>query len=485
MVYPVILSLMVEAPSAVQEAFDQLDEPANGYLQLKEINDRYYVHRQTNVWDKEAKQSKKISEHYGAITPDGEFIPKTPRTRVQIKDREVFEYGNGRLAHHLLEDAQETLKQYTPHADEAITMAIIRAIDPEPLRLHPSRWEKLYLSQQLDVSVSPKHLSSVLSSIGKGKAWWHEFFRECFEPNDILLYDLTTVFSRSQNIKRAEKGYNPDHLYIDQLGVVLAFSTATDLPVGVDVFWGSMKDITTFQEFLELLGPEEVGFIVDRGLFSEEIINQFRRDGINYVVPLRKNSTLIDLRWLNWQQGFTYRDRSIRWARRHTDLGTVYIFDDPKLRGDQEQALLRRNAKGELSNEEYVEKQKQAGIVAILSDLNRSGEEIYDLYKSRHDVELAFDAMKNQLDADKTHLQSDEALRGYFFVTFLALRIYFAVLTRLREAEKTSKISVEEVFYELSKIERIKEPNGKETYAQIPKKTRDLLNLFPEALPTG
>lgn len=476
---------MVDAPPAVQEAFDRLGEPETGYLQLKEINGRYYVHRQTSVWDRDAKRPKKISEHYGAVTPDGEFIPKTPRTDVQIVDREVFEFGNGRLAYQLLEDVHDELERHTPYADEAIVMAIIRAIDAMPLRLHPSRWEKLYLSQKLDVSVSPKHLSSVLSSIGKGKAWWHEFFRDCFEPNDILLYDLTTVFSRSQNIKRAEKGYNPDHLYIDQLGVILAFSTATNLPAGVDVFWGSMKDITTFEEFLDFLAPEDVGFIVDRGLFSEEIITQFREDGITYVVPLRKNSRLIDLRWLNWQQAFTYRDRSVRWARRHQDLGTVYIFDDPELEGDQRRALLRRNATGELSNDALEEKQEQAGIVAILSDLDLPGEEIDALYKSRHDVELAFDAMKNQLDADKTHLQSDEAVRGYFFVTFLALRVYFAVLTRLREADKTGTISVEEVFWELSKVERVIEPDGTESYAQLTKASRGIIDLFPEALPRG
>jgi len=476
---------MVDAPPAVQEAFDQLDEPESGYLQLKQINGRYYVHRQTNVWDPEAQQPKKVSEHYGAISPDGEFTPKTPRTDVQITDREIFEFSNGRLAYHLLEDVHEELAQYTPYADEVVAMAIVRAIDPKPLRLHPSRWEKLYLSEELDVSVSPKHLSSVLSSIGKGKAWWHEFFRDCFESKDILLYDLTTVFSRSQNIKRAEKGYNPDHLYIDQLGVILAFSTATNLPAGVDVFWGSMKDITTFEEFLEFLDPEDVGFIVDRGLFKTEIIEQFRENGINYVVPLRKNSTLIDLRWLDWQQAFTYRDRSIRWARRHEDLGTVYIFDDPALRGDQQQALLRKNADGDLSTEAYEDNKEQAGIVAILSDLDRAGEEMYDLYKGRHEVELAFDAMKNQLEADKTHLQSDEAVRGYFFVTFLALRVYFAVLTRLREADKTGDISVEEVFWELSKVERVVEPNGTERYAEIPKAARDVIDLFPEALPRG
>lgn len=476
---------MIDPPPVVQETFDRLNEQNSSYLQLKEIDGRYYVHRATSVWNKTEQKPKKVSEHLGAISMDGEFIPKTPQTDVPITDREVFEYANGHLAFQFLTDVHETLEAYTAYGDELVAMAVLRAIDPQPLRRHPSRWEKLYLSQELDVTVSPKHLSKVLRSTGRGKAWWHDFFTDLIDSGDLLLYDLTTIFSQSQNIKRAEKGYNPDHRYLDQLGVILAFSTATDLPAGVDVFWGSMKDITTFKEFTDLLAPEKVGFIVDRGLFSEELIEEFREERINYVVPLRRNSRLIDLRWLRWQDPFSYRDRAVRWARRHTELGTLYLFEDPQLRGEQRTALLRRVAEDDLSIEEYEQLEEQAGIIPILSDLDRPGSEIYDLYKGRHDVELAFDAMKNHLDADKTHLQSDEAVRGYFFVTFLALRVYFGVLTRLREANKTSDISVHEVFYELSKVERIVESSGKERYAQIPKQAREILEHFPEALPMG
>lgn len=476
---------MVDAPPAVEKAFEQLQEERSGYLQLKEIDGRYYVHRSTSVWDKETKETKKVSEHLGAISMDGEFTPKTPQTEVPVTDREIFEYANGRLAYHLLEDDYEALTDYTRYAEEVVAMAIIRAIDPQPLRLHPDRWETLYLSQDFDVGVSPNHLSDVLEAIGQGKGWWHDFFTDLISEREFLLYDLSTVFSRSQNIKRAEKGYNPDQLYLDQLGVILAFSTATDLPAGVDVFWGSMKDITTFKEFLDVLNPAEVGFIVDRGLFSQDLIEDFRAEDINYVVPLRKNSRLIDLRWLHWQPAFVFRDRPIRWARRHTDLGTVYLFDDPELRSDQRRALMRREAEGKLTAEEFEAKQEQAGIVAILSDLDRPGPEIYDLYKSRHEVELAFDAMKNQLDADTTYMQSDEAVRGYFFVTFLALRVYFGVLRRLRETDKSTEVSVNEVFYKLSKVERVIGPGGKESYAQIPKNAREIVDLFPEALPMG
>lgn len=472
-----------DPPPPVQERFEQLQEEKDGYLQLRNQRGGWYVQHATSVWDKEDKQPKKVTTHLGTITEDGEFIPKTPRESPPTTDREIYEYANGALALHFLEDVHDLLAEYTPYADELLIMAIIRAIDPQPLRLHPSRWEKLYLSQELTVRVTPKHLSNVLHETGTGKGWWHEFFTDLADADDLLLYDLTSVFSWSESIKRVEKGYNADDLYRDQIGVILAFSTATNLPAGVDVFWGAMKDITTFKEFLDVFDPENVGFIVDRGLYNETLLEGFNEEGIGYVIPLRKNSRLIDLRWLRWQGPFVYRDRAIEWARRHPDLGTVYLFKDAKRRGEQLNTLKRKLAEEEISRDEFEQKKEGAGIVALLSNFDRPGSEIYDLYKGRHDVELAFDAMKNHLDADKTHMESDDAVRGYFFVTFLALRVYFGVLTRLREEDLTNEISVEEVFYELSKVERIQGPEDKESFAQIPNSAEDIVDLFPEALP--
>ena len=475
---------MIEDPSPpVQEAFDQLQEERDGYIQLRHQRGGWYVQHATSVWDKAEKKPKKVTTHLGTITEEGEFIPKTPRDSLPTTDREIFEYANGRLAFHFLEDVRERLGEYTPYADELVAMAVIRAIDPQPLRLHPSRWAKLYLSEELDVRVTPKHLSQVLHETGTGKGWWHDFFTDLMDTDDLLLYDLTTVFSWSEQIKRVEKGYNADNLYRDQLGVILAFSTASCRPVGVDVFWGSLKDITTFKEFLAVLEPTGVGFIGDRGLFSQELVRDFDAEGIGYVLPLRKNSRLIDRRWLRWHEPFVYRGRAIEWARRHQELGTVYLFEDAKLRGEQLNALKRKLAQGKIDHETYEEKEPQAGIVALLSNLDRDGAEIYDLYKGRHDVELAFDAMKNHLDADKAHLQDDDAVRGYFFVTLLSLRVYFGVLERLREEDLTGEISVEEVFLELSKVERIRGPSEKESFATIPSSAEDIVDVFPESVP--
>jgi len=49
------------------------------------------------------------------------------------------------------------------------------------------------------------------------------------------------------------------------------------------------------------------------------------------------------------------------------------------------------------------------------------GETIFSIYKGREDVVQSFDAMKNELEEDKTYLQDDESIWGYFFITFLSL----------------------------------------------------------------
>ena len=100
-------------------------------------------------------------------------------------------------------------------------------------------------------------------------------------------------------------------------------------------------------------------------------------------------------------------------------------------------------------------------------------------------MELTFDFMNNELEADKTYLQTDEGIRGYFFVVFLALRIYFGVLKRLRERKVNQKISVDEVFFELSKIQKIVEKGGRDYFTKAPKRAEDMQSLFADLIPMG
>ncbi len=476
---------MKDVPSRVLKRFQQLKREEAGHIELKQIRKNYYVYRATSEWDKERRKVRKITEYMGSIDSDGIFTARRVRNGVQESSREVFEFGNGGLARYLLQDVEPLLTERTPYARELIAAAIVRAIDPKPLRLVASRWEKLYLSKQLDIRLAPKHLSTVLRHTGEEIQRWYELFAGLATADDLLLYDLTAVFTQSQNIRLAERGYNADHAYLDQIGVILAFSCSTKVPVGVEVFYGSLKDITTFKDFIERLPKKDLGFIFDRGFSSFALLGKLRKQGIHYIVPLRKNATLCDLRWLRWKGTFLYRERPIRWGRKETEHGLLYAFEDPQLRGEEEKALLKQVEAEKLTMADFEAKRRHAGVICILSDLDKEGIELFDLYKGREDVELAFDAMKNELESDKTYLRSDEAVRGYFFVTFLALRVYFKILQRLREKGLTTRIAVDEVLFELSKVMKIVERSGREYFAQIPKRAREMCSLFPEALPMG
>jgi hypothetical protein len=61
----------------------------------------------------------------------------------------------------------------------------------------------------------------VLKNAGRHVTWWYELFsRLAGDQGWLLLYDLTTIFTYSGSMNLAERGLQPDHQYIDQIGVI-------------------------------------------------------------------------------------------------------------------------------------------------------------------------------------------------------------------------------------------------------------------------
>lgn len=445
-------------------------------LELKRISRGYYVYRAVGVWDKEKKKSVKQTVYLGSIDADGVFHPKRLRP-IPEKDKEVYEYGNAMLALNLLEDCRKQLGGYR-HLDEIMAMSVLKAVDPCPLRLMQSKWAKLYPSTFLQADLRPSYLSRVLREMGGNLSRWYDLYSSLVPNGDLLLYDLTSIISYSENVKLAARGYNKDHVYKDQVGVVMAFSTTNMLPVGVDVFSGSIRDVSTIRDFLARLKRNDIGFILDTGFTGEPLLRELRREKIGYVVPLKRNSKEYD--HPVFDTFFEYRDRGVQAAKKPLGEDYLYIYRDPLLRGEEESTLIKRLEKKSITMETFNETAERAGIIMLRSSFDIEPEKVYDLYKGREDVEQVFDMLKNTLESDKTYMHSQEALKGYMIITFLATRIHYKILKRLKEEGVSKKISVEEALFELSKLEVIREKTGAEYHPKIPKKTREIEDLFPE-----
>lgn len=156
--------------------------------------------------------------------------------------------------------------------------------------------------------------------------------------------------------------------------------------------------------------------------------------------------------------------------KRSSRIGYIYMFQDPMMRAEEEASILRDVASSERDMEYFEEKKRRLGTFAIASDMDRRLSNIYEQYKSREEVEQVFDTMKGELESDKTYLRDKEKVEGFFFIFFLALRIRFSILKMLKDHDLLGKMSVNEVIYELSKMERIVEK---------------IVNLFKNMIPMG
>jgi hypothetical protein len=109
---------------------------------LKVIGGNYYLYAAKGIWDRKKKKPVKKTVLLGSIDENGTYREKRPR-RI-FSSSMVYEYGNSQLVWNLAQDMYTIMEKH-PYRDQIIAMAMIKAIDPMPLRLVASRFQKLYI----------------------------------------------------------------------------------------------------------------------------------------------------------------------------------------------------------------------------------------------------------------------------------------------------------------------------------------------------
>ncbi|MDR0372243.1 MAG: transposase, partial [Nitrososphaerota archaeon] len=471
---------MKNIPQPIQTTYQQIKQQQNTRLELRNIKNHYYIYKAQNHYNKQTKQSTKTTQLIGKITPDGTYHPKKPKTKTPTT--KIYEYANTQLLQTLSQDIQQT-KTNIPHKQELIALSIIRATHPSPIRLTQTIWNNLYPSTKTNLNLTPKNTTTILKNIGTQIEETYDLFHDLTPQGGMLFYDLTSILSNSKRLLLAERGYNPDWEQSGQIRVALAFSTTTHLPVAVDVFYGSLKEVKILNYFKEHFKGTDLGFIMDRGFNSYELLLELKAAGIHYVVPLMKNSQFLPPS-IQLTGMFEYGGKRVIGCAKVGcgEYGFLYLFKDPSLGKVADEFLMRQVYRGKLSLEEYYLEQRLAGVFGVLSDLDVEPRVVFEQYKAREEIEQAFDYMKNDLEADKTCLGCDEAVRGYFVVVFLAMRLYFKILMRLRERGLVGVVSVREVLYVLSKMQMVVEVGGREYLCALPKKTEEIYEVFSDLI---
>jgi len=389
----------------------------------------------------------------------------------------------------MMKDIKPILRAGFPDYWEGIcALAMVRAPGNVPLKRAKDIWGKLYNAEDINPSLNQKNLTAVMRDVGVNRAGQNAIFKKLADMSNQLVYDLSSMFSRSMSIRQAEKGYNKDKIQVPQINLALLCSADTGLPTMIRSLPGSVKDIKTLYHSINELDIEGKILILDRGFFSEGAIKFLggkKGKKISYVLPVKRNSHYYDTRIL-LNEYFSYHSRLIKCGKRKNNDFYLYLFEDQDLRLEEQKTLYKKLDEHKIDRKKFEDMMKKTGKILIVSDMDVEKQEIYHLYKRREVVEKMFDTYKTVLNADKLYLQADESVFGHVFIAFLSLYIYCKLEQLLKKAKLNHKFTPIDLLFKYGKVYHF-EMSGRGMITEVPKKVMDLdealgLHMFPKTI---
>jgi len=371
------------------------------------------------------------------------------------------------------------------------TLVGYRLLDPgSEWRLHRDWFKNSAMGDLLseDDSVAAKDtLYRCLDKLCTHKADLFSFLKDqwslLFDASyDVLLYDLTSTYFECDPPETADGlkrfGYSRDKRP-DCVQVVIALIvTPEGFPVAYEVMPGNTSDKTTLPEFLRKIeaqyGKMNRLWIMDRGIPTEEALEQMRAEGASYLVgtPRGRLTQLEDqLIGQPWKQ--VQSQIEVKLARDGEDL---YVLTRSGGRRDKEQSMRRRRLKKLWKRLHQIQgmknqkrdalllrlgaEKKEAGNAWRLVDINipeprqpvtpetftftlnrqklrkaRRGEgtyllrtnlvadkpeELWKQYIVLTEIEQAFKELKHDLNVRPVYHQKDDRIESHIFVSFLS-----------------------------------------------------------------
>ena len=167
---------------------------------------------------------------------------------------------------------------------------------------------------------------------------------------------------------------------------------------------GAINSVASLKTSIEDSGVNRIVLDAYTGFYSSSNIQDLDPWKIHYIIPLRMNSKLIDYSTGD-ERYFMFEDHPISYRKNSHGGNTLYIFMNDFLKAEEQKDLLRRNEK--VSASALPKARERMGTISVTNNLHVSGEMVYDMLKSRSEIEQSYDTFKNTIHADRTYTKDD------------------------------------------------------------------------------
>lgn len=154
---------------------------------------------------------------------------------------------------------------------------------------------------------------------------------------------------------------------------------------------------------------------------------------------------------------------------------SIYIDDELKTEEIKDYLFRTTSLPEDYNMEKFLEKQYSFGTISLLSNLNKSPEQIFIDYKSRVQIEIMIDTLKNVIEADSSYMHNEQSLEAWMFINFIALHWFYKIIHVLKNNNLNRKFSPQDFLKFLAEVKKVK-INDKWYLAEITKKYADIFN---------
>jgi len=131
-----------------------------------------------------------------------------------------------------------------------------------------------------------------------------------------------------------------------------------------------------------------------------------------------------------------------------------------------------------LKNKAISQRVNKMGFTVFLYNGDHTWDEALTLYGERNIIEKISPVLKRYLEAMPMNVQSTETMKGFVFVTFLALIFRFRLIKMLRDACLGREWSVDKLILEMEKLSTLEMGNGEMITGEVTKKQRELMEAL-------
>ena len=287
-------------------------------------------------------------------------------------------------------------------------------------------------------------LSSLLHDLGMKGNPIRKFEQELIDSSSkSVAIDGHVIRSCSWNNDLAEPGYKVRELKSSQINTLIAYDTVKKSPLMYRSYRGSSVDKKSVVEFLESRSFCNTKFMVDRGFYSEKVLELMSKDGNSYIIPLQSNNS----QWkrirktLEYSSGeFVYRvnakesARIIYYEEQLDEKTRICVFkdvDENNSKRKNYQQLMDLDEDG-YTQENYEKYCDWWGVYVLQDTTGQPASTVYSDYKSRWSIETYNNYVKNDADFNDLKNQDYYCAHGFDFIMLITGLIH----SRLNEAVK-------------------------------------------------